>query len=61
MNGYDAVHLWENARRGSRDALERLKIYNREDTVNLFGIADTIYKGLRAQTGIEEYLQYSSH
>jgi uncharacterized protein YprB with RNaseH-like and TPR domain len=57
MNGYDAVHLWENARRGSSNALETLKIYNREDTVNLFGIADTIYKRLRIQTGIEEYLQ----
>jgi hypothetical protein len=56
MNGYDAVHLWEHARRGSNEALEQLKIYNREDTVNLFQIADTIYTGLRAQTGINEYL-----
>ncbi|HMK50793.1 MAG TPA: ribonuclease H-like domain-containing protein [Thermodesulfovibrionales bacterium] len=57
MNGYDAVHLWERARRGSTDALEQLKIYNREDTVNLFQIAGTIYRELRAQTGIEEFLQ----
>jgi uncharacterized protein YprB with RNaseH-like and TPR domain len=30
--------------------------YNREDTVNLFDIADTIYRRLKTLTGIEEYL-----
>jgi uncharacterized protein YprB with RNaseH-like and TPR domain len=56
LDGYDAVKLWECAQRGSSEALELLKMYNREDTVNLFGIADTIYKKLKSQTGIEEYL-----
>ena len=56
MNGYDAVKLWEYARQGSREALDLLKIYNREDTVNLFEIAAIIYQKLKLQTGIEEYL-----
>lgn len=56
FDGYDAIKLWESARRGSSDALELLKVYNREDTVNLYGIAETVYERLRAQTGIEEFL-----
>lgn len=56
MNGYDAVKLWEHARRGSSEALNLLTIYNKEDTVNLFKIADIIYQRLKVKTGIEEYL-----
>jgi uncharacterized protein len=56
MNGYDAVKLWEFARKGSSESLDLLTIYNKEDTVNLFKIADIIYQKLRAKTGIEEYL-----
>jgi len=61
IDGYDAIKLWESADRGSRDALELLKIYNREDTVNLFGLAEIIYERLRVQTGIEEFLSVTSH
>jgi len=57
MDGYDAVKLWGYAQNGSAEALDLLKLYNREDTVNLFGIAEVIYQRLRAQTGIEEYLR----
>jgi len=56
MNGYDAVRLWEYSKRGSSEALNLLITYNKEDTVNLFQIADTIYQRLRSRTGIEEYL-----
>jgi uncharacterized protein YprB with RNaseH-like and TPR domain len=56
MNGYDAVLLWESAKRGNSRALDLLMLYNKEDTVNLFSIADIIYKRLKASTGIEEYL-----
>jgi len=56
MNGYDAVKLWEQAQNGSSDALALLKLYNKEDTINLFNIAEVIYQRLREQTGIEEYL-----
>ena len=61
MDGYGAIKLWESAGKGSSEALELLKIYNREDTVNLFGIAEVIYERLRAQTGIEEFLSVPSH
>jgi uncharacterized protein YprB with RNaseH-like and TPR domain len=56
MDGYDAVRLWEYARQGSKEALELLLLYNREDTVNLFKLAEIIYLQLRKLTGIEEYL-----
>ena len=56
LDGYDAVKLWEHARTGSSDALDRLITYNREDTVNLMQIAPILYERLRQSTGIEEYL-----
>lgn len=56
MNGYDAVRLWEFAKRGSREAIELLIAYNREDTVNLFEIAKRLYSMLRESTGIEEFV-----
>ncbi len=59
MDGYDAVKLWEHARRGSAEALEVLKLYNREDTVNLSALAGIVYQQLREQTGIEHYLKHS--
>jgi uncharacterized protein len=35
VHGLDAVRLWQEYRRGSRPALDRLVKYNRADTVNL--------------------------
>lgn len=56
IDGYEAVKLWEFARQGSSEALDLLKLYNREDTVNLFNMAILLYNRLRVQTGIEDYL-----
>jgi uncharacterized protein YprB with RNaseH-like and TPR domain len=56
IDGYEAVKLWEFARQGSSEALALLKLYNREDTVNLFNMAILLYNKLREQTGIEDYL-----
>ncbi|HSB32663.1 MAG TPA: ribonuclease H-like domain-containing protein [Candidatus Sulfobium mesophilum] len=56
LDGYDAVKLWEYAKKGSRDAMDTLIRYNREDTVNLMQIASIFYERLRQSTGIEEYL-----
>lgn len=56
MDGYDAVKLWELARRGNGEAKRLLMRYNREDTVNLMQIADILYQRLKQSTGIEEYL-----
>lgn len=56
LNGYDAVKLWESAKRGSSESLDLLVKYNREDTVNLMEIASQIYERLRQATGIEAYI-----
>lgn len=56
MDGYDAVRLWELARRGSGEARRLLLAYNMEDTVNLMRIADILYHMLKQSTGIEEHL-----
>jgi uncharacterized protein YprB with RNaseH-like and TPR domain len=56
MDGYDAVRLWELAKRGSDEARRLLLSYNKEDTVNLVRIADILYQRLKQSTGIEEYL-----
>lgn len=56
MDGYDAVRLWTHAQNGSREALELLKLYNKEDTINLYKIAEIIYDSLRTRTGITEYM-----
>ncbi|MEJ2323707.1 MAG: ribonuclease H-like domain-containing protein [Nitrospirota bacterium] len=57
MDGFDAVILWNEHRRGNPRALELLAKYNREDTVNLWSIADTIYSRLRECTGFDRYAQ----
>lgn len=56
LDGYDAVKLWELARKGSRESMDILVQYNKEDTVNLMKIASVFYERLRQSTGIEEYL-----
>ncbi len=60
MDGYDAVRLWEFSRRGSKEALDLLITYNREDTINLFEIAESLYSMLRESTGIEEFVNGNS-
>lgn len=55
LDGYDAVLLWQMYRRGSREALDLLLEYNKEDTVNLFSLAEIIYEQLRRSTGIDNY------
>lgn len=56
MNGYDAVKLWEHARKGSSEARELLLAYNKEDTMNLLDLAAILYTKLKKSTGIEEYM-----
>ena len=56
LDGYDAVKLWDSARKGSTGAMEKLIKYNKEDTVNLMQIATILYERLKQSTGIEEYL-----
>lgn len=56
VSSYDAVLLWQYYKDGSDEALDMLKLYNQEDTVNLARMADEIYARLRAGTGIEKYI-----
>ena len=56
LDGYQAVRLWHEAKRGNRAAFDLLITYNREDTVNLMGMAKTLYERLKTQTGIGTFL-----
>ncbi len=42
ISGRDAVRLWREYERGDDDALDTLVAYNREDTVNLQTLMDTV-------------------
>lgn len=55
MDGYGAVKLWEQAAMGSVEARDTLIAYNREDTKNLFSMADILYNRLKDSTGFETY------
>ncbi len=35
LDGFDAVRLWHEYRRGSDEALELLLLYNQEDVMNM--------------------------
>ena len=52
LDGWDAVRLWREWQRGSRQSLDLLKAYNREDIVNLERLMHHAYDHLRAKTGI---------
>jgi uncharacterized protein YprB with RNaseH-like and TPR domain len=52
LDGWDAVRLWREWERGSHDALDLLKAYNREDIVNLETLLRYSYHHLRAKTGL---------
>ncbi len=41
VDGFEAVRLWHRYRRGDRNALERLILYNLTDVVNLVELAET--------------------
>jgi hypothetical protein len=56
MNGFDAVKLWSNYKHGNSESLETLIKYNRDDTVNLFYLAEHIYGKLKESSGIKAYL-----
>lgn len=47
LTGFDAVRLWRAASAGSREALERLLEYNREDVRNLEPLMEHAYSVLR--------------
>lgn len=50
LDGFDAVQLWNDYKRGDKDALDTLIKYNEADTVNLKVLADVIYTTLKEKT-----------
>ncbi|HEU4752712.1 MAG TPA: ribonuclease H-like domain-containing protein [Armatimonadota bacterium] len=46
LSGWDAVRLWREWRRGSREARELLLAYNAEDVVNMAPLAEIAFAGL---------------
>ncbi len=56
MDGYQAVLLWQAYLKGSREALDTLIQYNREDTVNLHAIAGLIYGRLKDESELPALL-----
>lgn len=51
LDGWDAVRLWREWRRGDPAARDRLLRYNESDTRNLEALSDTLYEGLAARYG----------
>ena len=49
MDGFDAISLWQQYRRGDKHALERLIEYNRSDVMNLKGMMQHCYDRLLDQ------------
>jgi uncharacterized protein len=47
LDGWDAVRLWREWESGSREALDLLVAYNREDIVNLAPLLDYAYTEMR--------------
>jgi len=52
LDGWDAVRLWREWERGSQDALDLLKAYNREDILNLEILLRHAYTHLRTKTAL---------
>ncbi len=51
LDGFDAVRLWREWRRGDAIARETLLTYNRADTENLVPLADRLYDEMRSRFG----------
>jgi uncharacterized protein YprB with RNaseH-like and TPR domain len=50
LNGWDAVRLWHEYRRGNGHSLARLLAYNEADVVNMQPLMEIAYAGLREKT-----------
>ncbi len=54
LDGRDAIRLWREYQRGREDSLKTLIAYNREDVVNLEGLAQIAFDGLQKQAILGE-------
>ncbi|HET6456469.1 MAG TPA: ribonuclease H-like domain-containing protein [Armatimonadota bacterium] len=50
LDGWDAVRLWREYRRGSDEALKLLLLYNEEDVINMKGLLEYGYDRLLRET-----------
>jgi len=55
LDGWDAVRLWQEYTRGSREALELLLRYNQEDVENLQPLLSFACRGLRRRSGLDGF------
>ncbi len=51
LDGWDAVRLWSQWRRGDRKALDLLLAYNAADTDNLVPLTELVYKDMMSRFG----------
>lgn len=51
LDGWDAVRLWREWERGSQEALDLLRAYNREDVMNMEALLRYAYPRLRERSG----------
>jgi len=61
LDGWDAVRLWDEWRRGRTAAREQLLTYNRADTEHLIPVADHLYEQLVTQCGPTSVLPPCHH
>lgn len=61
LDGYAAVKLWDEYKKGSLEAREILLMYNKSDTVNLLFLAEILYEKLKDLTGINNYIEKDEH
>lgn len=48
VNGFEAVRLWHEYKRGNIESLNKLVLYNQEDVINLEKVADYVYPLLKS-------------
>jgi len=60
IDGHQAVVLWRRFQDGDRDALDRLLLYNRCDTVNLARLMDLVYALKAREAGFSPDPAFSS-
>ena len=52
VDGFEAVYLWHRHRRGDRQALRKLLLYNLTDVVNMVELVETTVQAQAAAVGL---------
>ena len=59
LDGWDAVRLWSQWRRGDRAALDLLLAYNAADTENLVPLTELVYREMMSRFGPRSVSSFS--